>query len=210
MEIKRFVNQLMTSNCFLLIDSNKHCVVIDPASEKEEDVIAEIESRGLTPDYIILTHEHTDHNWGVNVLRERYPEVQLVCTSECNVRMAKINKMYFLLYFNRKGYSYVIAPAEVLVERDGQELDWQGHTFRFHLTPGHSWGSMCIQLDHRLFTGDTLMPYPPYFGKDSDKEEWTRSVKKIKDGFPIDTEVYPGHGDALTLEEWIGKYDTSK
>ena len=69
LKVERFINDLMTSNCYVVYDEvTKGCLVIDPASEKSLREIQFIEERGLSLDYIILTHEHTDHNWGVNSL----------------------------------------------------------------------------------------------------------------------------------------------
>ena len=40
-KVERFVNQLMTSNCYIVVDEeSKHCLCIDPASEKSECEIA--------------------------------------------------------------------------------------------------------------------------------------------------------------------------
>ena len=83
-------------------------------------------------------------------------------------------------------------------------IDWNNHKIHFILTPGHSPGSMCIEIDSKLFTGDTIMPYPPYFnGKGSSKEEWNKSVRMIEELYEANTESYPGHGDVITLGEWI-------
>ena len=43
-QIQRFVNELMTSNCFVVWDDDsRHCVIIDPASKKAEREIQLIE-----------------------------------------------------------------------------------------------------------------------------------------------------------------------
>ena len=70
-------------------------------------------------------------------------------------------------------------------------------------TPGHSYGSVCINIDGNLFTGDTIMPYKPYFnGRDSNQDDWELSIMKIKEAYYKETAVYPGHGDQLLLGEW--------
>lgn len=194
----------MTSNCYVVYDEDtKKCLVIDPASEKSEQEIAFIEGRGLILDFIILTHEHTDHNWGVNSLRSRYAKAKLVCSQECNNRVRKTNRTYFLLYFDNPDYRYEIAPAEILVSQLEEIIVWNGHNIKFLLTPGHSYGSMCIDIDEHLFTGDTIMPFKPYFnGRDSNEDDWNASIEKIKRQYNKETLIYPGHGEELNLFDW--------
>ena len=208
MKVERFVNELMTSNCYVVYDEDtKHCLVIDPASEKSLREIKFIEEKGLVLDYIILTHEHTDHNWGVNSLREHFPNAKLVCSELCNKYVKKTNRAYFLFYYDDPDYRYEIAPADILIKEDSC-LDWNGDQILFVMTPGHSYGSMCIVIDGMLFTGDTIMPYKPYFnGRDSNEEDWIKSIEKIRGLYPSEAEVYPGHGDVLNIEQWNKQFN---
>lgn len=203
LKVERFINDLMTSNCYVVYDEvTKGCLVIDPASEKSLREIQFIEERGLSLDYIILTHEHTDHNWGVNSLREHFHEAKLVCSELCNKNVKKTNRAYFLLYYDDPDYRYEIASADVLVKEDGC-MDWNGHHLHLLITPGHSYGSMCIDVGGMLFTGDTIMPYKPYFnGRDSNGEDWKDSIERIGRLYTSETVIYPGHGETLKLKEW--------
>lgn len=207
LQVQRFINELMTSNCYVVYDEDtKHCLVIDPASEKSLREIQFIEAKGLALDYIILTHEHTDHNWGVNSLRDHFPDAKLVCSELCNKYVKKTNRAYFLFYYDDPDYRYEIAPADILIQEDGC-LDWNGVLIKFVLTPGHSYGSMCIDIDEMLFTGDTIMPFKPYFnGRDSNEDDWNVSIGKLNQRFDGDTLIYPGHGDTLDFENWNKKY----
>jgi glyoxylase-like metal-dependent hydrolase (beta-lactamase superfamily II) len=66
---------------------------------------------------------------------------------------------------------------------------------------------MCIGLDEMLFTGDTIMPFKPYFnGRDSNEDDWIDSIARIRSSYNGSTIIYPGHGDKLTLEEWTGNF----
>lgn len=207
LEVERFINELMTSNCYVVYDEDtKRCLVIDPASEKSLREIQFIERKGFELDYIILTHEHTDHNWGVNSLREHFLDTKLVCSEQCNKYVKKTNRAYFLFYYDDPDYRYEIAPADILIKEDGG-FEWNGHYIKFVMTPGHSYGSMCIDIDGMLFTGDTIMPFKPYFnGRDSNEDDWKKSIEKIERLFFFETDVYPGHGDVLTLANWIKIY----
>ncbi len=204
LKIERFVNELMTSNCYVVYDDGtKRCLVIDPGSEKSLREIEFIEKNNLTLDFIIITHEHTDHNWGVNALREHFENSKLLCSEECSKHVKKANRAYFLLYYDDPDYRYEIAPADKFVS-DGERLEWSGHHIKIVFTPGHSYGSICVDIDGSLFTGDTIMPYKPYFnGRDSNMEDWNESVTKIKQFFLPSCIIYPGHGDALSLGGWF-------
>lgn len=206
--VKRFINQLMTSNCYLVVDAgSKHCLCIDPASENSNNEIEYIESHGLILDYIILTHEHTDHTWGVNALKDEYPNTKIVCSESCEKYAKKASHVYFLIYYDRTGYKYTMYPADVIIRKDGEELYWIKKTIQFYITPGHSYGSMCLSIDNFLFTGDTIMPFSPYFnGRDSNESDWKVSVNKILSIYTANRIIQPGHGDALTIKEWENNY----
>lgn len=106
-KVERFINQLMGSNCYLVVDeASHHCICIDPASEKSEREISYIKENELVLDYIFLTHEHTDHTWGVNALLEKYSTAKVVCSSLCRDALPKEAQTYFLLYYDNTNYSY--------------------------------------------------------------------------------------------------------
>lgn len=204
LKVERFVNELMTSNCYVVYDEGtKRCIVIDPGSEKSLREIAFIEAHQLQLDYIIISHEHTDHNWGVNSLRDKYPQSKMVCSEVCSKTVKKTNRVYFLFYYDDPDYRYEIAPADVLVYKQEESLQWGDRVIGFMLTPGHSKGGMCLSIENMLFTGDTIMPYKPYFnGRDSNEDDWKDSISKIREQFPDNTVIYPGHGEVFPLGEW--------
>ena len=207
LKVQRFVNELMTSNCYVVYNEDtKRCLVIDPGSEKSHREIEFIESNELTLDFIIITHEHTDHNWGVNSLREHFSGSKLVCSEPCNKYVKKTNRAYFLFYYDDPDYRYEIAPADILIKED-VSMDWNGIQIKFIITPGHSFGSMCIEVDGRLFTGDTIMPYKPYFnGRDSNEKDWKSSIERLESHYNKEILVCPGHGEMIKLIDWKIKY----
>lgn len=200
----------MTSNCYVVYDDNTlHCIVIDPGSEKSLREIAFIEEKHLMLDYIIMTHEHTDHNWGVNALRERFKSTLLVCSEFCNRVVKKTSRFYFLFYYNDPEYRYEIDTADIILSNQEETLDWNGYKIHFLMTPGHSHGSMCIDINNMLFSGDTIMPAKPYFnGRDSNEDEWKKSITNVLRSYNQDILLYPGHCEPLTLREWIENYNS--
>lgn len=208
-EVERFINQLMGSNCYLVVDEALHrCVCVDPASEKSEREIAYIEQNGLTLDYIFLTHEHTDHTWGVNALLEKFPLAKVVCSTYCRDALPKEASAYFQLYYDNPNYTYNVQRVDFTTEELGWHLTWQEHNIIFIATSGHSPGSICIAIDDILFGGDTLMPFKPFIKKRNGGsiEHFRDSIKRIIDGIPNETMVYPGHGDTIVLKEYLENY----
>lgn len=204
LKIERFVNQLMDSNCYLVVDEkSRHCLCIDPASEKSECEIAYIEQNGLTLDYIILTHEHTDHTWGVNTLTERFPETKVICSKVCKQNLSREFQSYFLLYYDNPDYHYTVCKVDATTEEMDDCLRWQGHEIKFVPTPGHSLGSISIDIEGRLFTGDAIMQSKPYINRrNGSKELFFKSMRKILKTYLDETMIYPGHGEVFRLKEY--------
>ena len=107
MIIRRFINQLMQSNCYVL-SKNGRCIIVDPASEKSEDVIQFVEDENLVPDFIILTHEHSDHTWGVNALLEYCPSIRVLTCKACTIELPKAWQSYFKFYYDDPEYIYYV------------------------------------------------------------------------------------------------------
>ena len=204
LHIERFINELMSSNCYLVVDEEtKHCLCIDPASEKSEREIAYIENNKLTLDYIILTHEHTDHTWGVNALVDRFSETKVVCSDVCEKNLAKEFQAYFLFYYDDPNYHYNVCQVDYTIEELERTMEWGKHCIFFVPSPGHSMGSVCIYLNGFLFTGDAILQTKPYINKrNGSKELFYESAKKIVEMFNPETIVYPGHGEVFQLKEY--------
>lgn len=204
--VERFVNQLMSSNCYIVVDDNsRHCLCIDPASEKSLREIQRIEENELTLDYIVLTHEHTDHTWGVNALIDKFPSVKVICSELCKKALPKEAKTYFQLYYDDPEYEYNVMRVDFTMEELNWTLEWVDHNIRFIATPGHSPGSVCVIIDDLIFGGDTLMPFKPFIKKRNGGSlgEYQNSLSYIDKSFTPSTIVYPGHGDCMKLGEII-------
>lgn len=206
LKVERFINQLMTSNCYIVVDEeSKHCFCVDPASEKSEREIEYIEQNGLTLDYIFLTHEHTDHTWGVNALLARFPAAKVVCSSLCRDALPKEAKAYFQFYYDDPNYTYNVERVDFTTEDLDWRLNWMGHSVVFIATPGHSPGSVCISIDDILFGGDTLMPYKPFIKKRNggSTDDYRKSLLLLQNQYEPSTIVYPGHGESVDFESMM-------
>lgn len=194
-QIEHFINELMTSNCYIVWDDvAKGAVVIDPGSEHSLREIQFIEKNGLHLNYIILTHEHTDHTWGVNALLDKY-DTKVICSEKCKENLPSAGNAYFRLYYERKDYNYSVRQVDYTTESLNNRLIWNGITIKFISTPGHSMGSICIDIDGKLFTGDTIMQYKAYINKrNGNNDLFQKSVQCIVESYAPNTTLYPGHG----------------
>jgi glyoxylase-like metal-dependent hydrolase (beta-lactamase superfamily II) len=202
-KVERFVNELMTSNCYIVADeASKHCICIDPASEKSVHEMEYIEQNGFTLDYIVLTHEHTDHTWGCNALVEKYG-AKVICSEICKQNLSSEFQAYFLLYYDNPDYYYTVCQVDDTTENLGNELEWQGHKIEFINTPGHSMGSVCILINDILFSGDTIMQSKPYINKrNGSKERFKESIEMVLGRFDGEQLIYPGHGEVFKLKDY--------
>ena len=202
LQVKRFVNELMSSNCYVVFDDNfQDCIIVDPGSKESKEEISFCEASGLIPAYIILTHEHTDHTWGCNALLDKYPSVKVVCSKACAERLDKESQAYFLFYFNDRTYSYHVKRVDLLIEDLEDTLEFHSYTIQFYSTPGHSLGSVCFTVGTFLFSGDVLMQFKPNIDKrNCTVAQYEESVQRMKDvAEKGEYEVCPGHGNPFIM-----------
>ena len=211
MNIITLTGRCMESNCYLLVEQ-EHAIVIDPGDA--ELLLPIIKAKKLHFDFGILTHEHCDHVFGCTALQHELG-IMFYASETCdrNLRDARRN---FSQYYE----AFVSIQTKVPVESQivmppftthadhvftgEMELDWQGHKFLMHETPGHSPGSICILLDKGiLFSGDTVLPNDLTglrFTGGSRKRLQEETLPWLS-SLPKEAMVYPGHGPAFNLGE---------
>ncbi|HEY4622911.1 MAG TPA: MBL fold metallo-hydrolase, partial [Solibacillus sp.] len=57
------------TNCYIVSNKNKDCLIFDPGEEGTR-IVKELRNNGLKPLAILLTHTHFDHIGAVEALRE--------------------------------------------------------------------------------------------------------------------------------------------
>lgn len=161
-----------------------------------------MDKNAIFPEYIILTHEHTDHTWGCNTLLDKYNS-KIVCSRFCRDALPKEGRAYFQFYYDDSNYEYAVKKVDILIEDINCVLKWNEYDIYFIPTPGHSDGSVCFSIDDNLFTGDTLMQYKPFIPKKKGSSEKLQdSIESILNKYPLTTVVYPGHGDSFLLSKY--------
>ena len=188
----------LAENCYLLW-REKSAWIIDPGADPEE-ILAELDARGLTPVAILLTHGHFDHLGALDALLKRYPELPVVLRSEeqdwCFTH--PVNQ-YPPFYFHQQRPATLVSP--------GETYTCGGLTARLIPTPGHTPGGQCILIEHDLpaplcFTGDTL--FAGSIGRTDlpggSFAQLNASLRALAAKLSPETTLLPGHGPASTLE----------
>jgi glyoxylase-like metal-dependent hydrolase (beta-lactamase superfamily II) len=194
-------NKPIDSNSYVIYQNgNVGCIVVDPGTEECLDLFQFLESHGLIPEYIILTHEHFDHLWGVNKLKDLFSS-KTICSASCAEKIVD-RKKNMSVFYNQVGFqSY---PADILIENINCNFIWNTIRFEFVITEGHTDGSICIISEDKLFTGDTIIKNHKTVVKfpGGNKEKLQNSLKLIFSKFEGQKiHVYPGHGDCFYLDE---------
>jgi glyoxylase-like metal-dependent hydrolase (beta-lactamase superfamily II) len=169
---KFFFEQIRSAGCLSYLvgcAQEKVCVVIDPEIDKAGDYVELAKFFSSKISHVIDTHTHADHNSACKVMRERYG-IKVVMH-----RAAE-------------------APyVDVRVE-DGDEIKIGRLSLKVLSTPGHTQDAMCLLLNDRIFTGDTLLiggcGRTDLPGGDAEKQY--ESLAKLK-ALTGEVRVYPGH-----------------
>lgn len=208
-EVIRFINNPVPSNSYLLLNKDsKGCVVIDPGSKEQGDIRNYIRYNGYNLEYIILTHEHFDHCWGVNSLRSEFP-AKVVTTLLCKEWI-----MTPMNYFNRLYYNsdemFSIEFVDLTVEDLGWRLRWNNVEIKFVSAKGHTDKGVCVYVGKTLFSGDTMIwNTKPFLKKKygASVEDLKETIERIYRDFDPGTLVYPGHGDPFKLGDMARFYE---
>jgi ribonuclease/clavin/mitogillin len=130
-------------------------------------------------DRMVLTHAHVDHIGGVNQVREKYGEMDVL-------------KMRWPGHDAAAGGGIVAIDGDAVVEADGV-------TLRAIHTPGHAPDHLCYYLEEEkaLFTGDVVLGAGTTVIPDDtgDLGQYMDSLRRL---LQLDLEtIYPAHGPVI-------------
>lgn len=185
----------ISANCYILTDKkSRESAVIDPGDFNEALKNA---VKDLNIKYILLTHGHFDHILGVKELQAATGAKTYLLKEEVPLSSEPEK--------NLSGWTGTQVSLVPDVEvSDGEELTLAGITFKVLATPGHTDGSCCYYLkeDGVVFCGDTVFlesvgrtDFPTGSGS-----KLLNSVREKIFTLPDDVKLYPGHGDATSVE----------
>ncbi len=160
-------------NLYLVKGARSSALIEMGVSGVVDAVIGQLDHLGVSPDYLVLTHPHSDHLTGLPGLRDRYPQARLVAgvgAREFALHPKALPGMiyedrYTSLRLGQEGWAVGRPPLEQLVfpedyrmVGDTTDLDLGGLTLRCSLVKGHSPGNIMVAVPEKaaLFVSDSL------------------------------------------------------
>jgi glyoxylase-like metal-dependent hydrolase (beta-lactamase superfamily II) len=181
---------MLSTNCYVAHSQpTKEAIIIDPGLEsptEAQQIFDYITKDSLKVKLIVNTHGHQDHISGNSMIQEKYNVPIYIHKFDARVLEDLQKDVY---------------PTSVLLE-EGSQISFGDQTLKVLHTPGHTPGSICLQAERLIFTGDTLFAEGigrTDFPGGSDRE-MQKSLERLVN-LPDNLLIYPGHGPTSILGE---------
>ena len=187
------------ANCYVITDEKSgESAVVDPAYFNDEIYFEFKKAGAVNLKYILLTHGHFDHIFGVHGLKEA-SGAQVVIHEKDAGHLLDPKKSLAEGNFPEP---QIPVAADITV-KDGDRLYLGDEVITVLNTPGHTMGSVCYVLenDRVILSGDTLfcMTAGRTDFADGSEEMMIASLKRLI-ALEGDYRVLPGHNRETTLE----------
>lgn len=199
MKIDRFILGDFQTNCYVVRDdeSAKDCIVID-AGFGSDPLVEFLLRNQMNPVALVLTHGHADHIVGLEVLRDRFPQMR-VYIHERDAGLLTDPEANLSAF---TGGAFTAEPADVPL-KDGDVVEEAGINLRVLHTPGHTGGGISLYARDEgvVFVGDTL--FAGSVGRTDfpggSMPQLIESIRRKLLDLPDETAAYPGHGMRTTI-----------
>ena len=200
LKIDSFTFNPFQENTYVLSDESGECIIIDPGcydAEEKEELAIFIDSKGLKPVKLILSHAHIDHVLGINFLAGKYG-LPIVMNS-IETELLKSASIYGQMW----GIQVEPAPDPQEFLKDGDTFTFGKTELEVLFTPGHSPGSLSFyhRPTKQLIAGDVLF-YGSIGRTDlpgGNFETLEKSIRTKLYTLEDDVIVYSGHGQSTTI-----------
>lgn len=197
MEYKRILSSRFDSNLYLFYSKEHKEAVLFDAGGSLGEVLKILEEEELKLKYIVLTHGHFDHIMIAEELRAKTGAK--VIAHELEAELLADGEKNFSTKYCGLGEISIKADIEITTP---YSLEVMGTELKFIHTPGHTKGSMVIELGDYLVTGDTL--FRRSIGR---TDLYGGSMRSMYNSLKLigklnkDLTILPGHGPKSTLGE---------
>lgn len=216
-DVHTYIMPFLTSNMFVIPLENE-AIVVDPL--ESEEAISLLREKGIERVHIFLTHEHYDHISGVNRFREIFVctvYAQQACAENLKSPHTNLAAFFDALMLDRTpeerqeahdmfDHEYACSADECFTSL--KELRIGDLQLRLVETPGHSKGSICIEVDEQyLFTGDSLVTGYKIVTRlpGGSKKLYQEITRPYLESFADAVLIFPGHGEVKTMGELRGQ-----
>ena len=192
MRIRRLILGMLDTNCWLVDRGvGTPVLVVDPGDDPEV-VLAEAGDAPVAA--IALTHGHFDHIGAVRALVEATGAPLLVHEADAASLLTAEGAGGAAF-----GMPFTAPPAERLL-REGDRVAAGDVELTVLHTPGHTPGSICLEGDGHLLSGDTL--FAGTIGRTDfpggEMAAMRRSIARLS-ALADEVRVHPGHGPDTTI-----------
>lgn len=200
-------------NSYVILDDK--IAIMDTVDKRAtSEWLANVEAvlDGKKPDYLVITHMEPDHAGSIQVLAEKYPEMELIAS----VKAVSMLPQFFTMD----------AGCRCRGVKEGDTLSLGTHTLHFVMAPMVHWPEVMVAYESTekiLFSADGFGK----FGALDAEEDWTCEARRyyinivgkygaqvqalLKKAATLDIQtICPLHGPILkeNLGFYLGKYDT--
>ena len=202
LSVKKFEFNMFAVNTFVVFDVfSREAAVIDAGmlyDDEWQEFSDYVKKEHLKIKYLLNTHLHIDHLFGVAEAVNRYG-IGLSASTADSMLSDRVDQQAAMFGIRRK-------MEQINIEHpldDGDEIHLGNSILKVIATPGHSLGGICFYSadDGLLFSGDTL--FQTGIGRtDLPGGDYATLIHSITDRLltlPDDTKVLPGHGPSTTI-----------
>jgi len=191
MQVKKYTLEF-DINTYVVIENN-HYFVVDPGYGFDT-VNNQLQESGYILDFVLLTHLHFDHTFGLARLNTKTYISKYAKDNIYNGDVTLYNMLDIEIPYKEVDFIYLDLDSS---------LSFFEHKIKVFFTPGHTKDSVCYLLDSQyLFSGDTL--FKEGVGRTDlptgNEKELYKSLQLFKH-FSNSITVLPGHGDKTTIKD---------
>lgn len=198
-------------NSYIVADNDK-AILIDTGRKKYREKILE-KCKDFHVSLIVLTHGHMDHCQNAAYLANALHipiamnknDMNLIQDNTKQSLLAKtlLGKIVLSVSLNSFEKDILEEFEPTIYLKNGDNLSDYGVDAKVVELPGHTKGSIGIEVEDNLFVGDALMNmfYPTVSMLYVDEQEMSSSAKHISE--LGDKTIYFGHGKPERNREWV-------